>query len=286
MSSTGSHLRGAPVGAGGGGSSSTITTTTTTTNHGGHDHCTHDHSHAHHSHSHSHSHDDVEMTTQQLLQLQKQQQQQQIHVQLPSVQDLLSDDTPPQELFKAFTTLLRFGRFEALQPLIEGLLLRPFAEDITTNTTTSTSNTSKLSSSVIFKTLLQSHDEGGHSLLHWAAKRGDDLRFLQTFLELASTLELLPPASTSSSSNNTSNSKQQISIVNTPRYVHPNDIFSLNDAIHPSTVPCTCLICLSHPPPSPTFQSRQCRYDTLALGLYGSLHPPRGLVIDQRSRRH
>ena len=236
MSSTGSHLRGAPTGAGGGSSSSTTTTTKLVT----HDHCTHDnhnhdhHSHAHHSHSHSHSHDDVEMTTQQLLQLQKQQQ---IHVQLPSVQDLLSDDTPPQDLFKAFTTLLRFGRFEALQPLIEGLLLRPFAEDITTNTTpgittntTSTSNTSKSSSSEIFKTLLQSHDEGGHSLLHWAAKRGDDLRFLQTFLELASTLELLPPDSTSASSSNNNNNKQTTSIVNTPRYVHQNYILSLDDA--------------------------------------------------------
>jgi ankyrin repeat protein len=107
----------------------------------------------------------------------------------PSIQDIL--EGTPQELIKAFTTLLRFGRFEALEPLVEGLCSQH----------QQALQQEKSSAQTKLQALLQGQDEGGHSLLHWAAKRGDDLRFLETLIELISEYSDLK------------------SVVNNPRYV-------------------------------------------------------------------
>lgn len=124
-------------------------------------------SHDHHSHSHDHGaggaggacqhnhHGDMELTTTTTTPL--------------SVEELLQGSRA--ELSTTITTLLRYGRFEALEPLLHGL-------QQTSDNTNNNSNT-KLSE------LLMAHDDQGHSLFHWAAKRGDDLRFLSTLLDLA-----------------------------------------------------------------------------------------------------
>jgi ankyrin repeat protein len=158
----------------------------------------HSHSHhSHHFHSHDHSHDDdnnnntcgLEMTENPSSLSPEG---------FPSIQDLLSGK--PHDVLRAFTTLLRFGRFEAMQPLVEGLLLQQQQQDSEGNNTASSDTSTTTTTTTTLKALLQDHDEGGHSLLHWAAKRGDDLRFLQTLIELVLELDLK-------------------SIINIPRYV-------------------------------------------------------------------
>ncbi|KAG7372327.1 ankyrin repeat domain protein [Nitzschia inconspicua] len=122
-----------------------------------------------HSHSHSHGgqvcnnphhHGAVEMIT----------------VQAPSMDDLIN--ASPEEIVRAFSTLLRFGRFEALQPLFEQL------EDVNSN--------SKEKPKTTVPEVLQTLDEGGHSLFHWAAKRVDDIRFLQLLVDKAVQYNLTP----------------------------------------------------------------------------------------------
>ncbi|KAL3919599.1 MAG: hypothetical protein SGILL_003677 [Bacillariaceae sp.] len=130
-----------------------------------------------HSHSHSHGHGQgkaccnnhrhggVEMMA----------------VQAPSMDDL--KDASPDEIVKAFSTLMRFGRFEALQPLVE---------------TIENNQEAKASLSEVLQTL----DEGGHSLFHWAAKRVDDIRFLQLFIDSAVKYQLTPDLLNISSQDN------------------------------------------------------------------------------------
>jgi ankyrin repeat protein len=71
---------------------------------------------------------------------------------------------PIDEIFKALSTLLRFGRFEALEPILKQLQEEKSKEDIVY--------------------LLRRFDAGGHSLLHWASKRVDDSRFINKVVEL------------------------------------------------------------------------------------------------------
>ncbi len=108
---------------------------------GGCDH--HDH-HSHQSHSHSHHRTggggNVEMTHQQQ------------HAP-PSMDDLVNSSK--EEIALALSTLIRFGRYEAMAPLLDQLEEKGKMED-----------------------QLQTLDKGGHSLYHWAAKRVDDIRFL------------------------------------------------------------------------------------------------------------
>mmetsp|Transcript_55064 Transcript_55064/g.133785 ORF Transcript_55064/g.133785 Transcript_55064/m.133785 type:complete len:634 (+) Transcript_55064:324-2225(+) len=85
----------------------------------------------------------------------------------PSIDDLA--DASPDEIVKAVSTLMRFGRFEALQPLLD-----------------------QLEKKKITASILQQLDDGGHSLFHWAAKRVDDIRFLQTLIDLAIKFRLTP----------------------------------------------------------------------------------------------
>ncbi len=107
------------------------------------------HSHAHsHGHSHSHSHgqpQDTEMTA----------------MNSPSIEDVLNSSL--DEIVKSLSTLLRFGRYEALDPLLEQLVAQKAQQ---------------------LPDILSKVDDGGHSVLHWAAKRVDDIRFLNTLLEI------------------------------------------------------------------------------------------------------
>ena len=90
-------------------------------------------------------------------------------VQAPSMDDLANAST--EEIVRAFSTLLRFGRFEALQPLFD---------QIENNNQDSNQN---VPPNATLPEVLQSLDEGGHSLFHWAAKRVDDIRFLQCLVD-------------------------------------------------------------------------------------------------------
>lgn len=85
----------------------------------------------------------------------------------PSMDDLVNSSK--EEIARALSTLLRFGRFEALAPLLEQLDEKRVIPDV-----------------------LQQLDEGGHSLFHWAAKRVDDVRFLQSLVGLAARDRLTP----------------------------------------------------------------------------------------------
>jgi ankyrin repeat protein len=109
----------------------------------------HNHSHSHsHSHGHcvSHGSTEVEMSAMETN---------------PSIEDLLNSST--EEIVKSLSTLLRFGRYEALQPLLEKLVEQKSDQ---------------------LPAIFAEMDEGGHSVLHWAAKRVDDIRFLNTMLEI------------------------------------------------------------------------------------------------------
>mmetsp|Transcript_16179 Transcript_16179/g.44791 ORF Transcript_16179/g.44791 Transcript_16179/m.44791 type:complete len:647 (-) Transcript_16179:208-2148(-) len=75
-----------------------------------------------------------------------------------------SDDDIARTLF----TLVRFARFDGIPPLLAKLTDtdRPLSE------------------------FLKRFDEGGHTLFHWASKRVDDIRFLQTLVDHAKRLSL------------------------------------------------------------------------------------------------
>lgn len=82
------------------------------------------------------------------------------------------------EICRAISTLMRFGRFEAFPPILEKL---------------------EANNRSISNTVLKNFDQGGHTVFHWAAKRVDDIRFLQTLIKLSTkhnlTLEVLNMAS-------------------------------------------------------------------------------------------
>jgi hypothetical protein len=103
-------------------------------------------------------------------------------------------NSPKEEICRTLCTLVRFGRFEALAPLLKQLAAKKGGEAM----------------GEIIKEL----DEGGHSILHWAAKRVDDLRFLQTLIDLLLELKLA-------------------TLINTPRYVRSTVFLSfLNRTNH------------------------------------------------------
>jgi ankyrin repeat protein len=96
-----------------------------------------------------------------------------MQVQAPSMDDLANASTA--EIVRAFSTLLRFGRFEALQPLVEQLDSNGINDQ-----------------GANLPDVLQCLDEGGHSLFHWAAKRVDDIRFLQLLVDSSVKHKLTP----------------------------------------------------------------------------------------------
>ena len=129
-----------------------------------------------HSHSHSHSHGGHGNHGGQggAIELMQQQQQQ---LNSPSLDDLVNSSK--EEIARALSTLVRFGRYEALVPLLEQLEARRDMGE-----------------------LLQQLDEGGHSLYHWAAKRVDEIRFLQCLVDLAIKHRLAPQVLNVSSEDN------------------------------------------------------------------------------------
>jgi hypothetical protein len=126
---------------------------------------THGHSHSHgHSHGHSHSHGgggSIEM------------------MDTPTMDDIANASMG--EIIRTFSTLMRFGRYEALQPLIEKI-------EEQQNKRKGDSDTPPIQ----MVDILQQSDDGGHSLFHWAAKRVDDIRFLQCATDLAVKYQLTP----------------------------------------------------------------------------------------------
>ena len=119
---------------------------------GGENHRQHDHNG--HSHSHSHSHN-ANLGD-------KQNEADDNGLDTPPLEDLVN--SPPKHVNRALSTLFRFGRYEALQPLLEQLEQAKGREAV--------------------GDIFALPDDGGHTLLHWAAKRVDDLRFLQSLVDL------------------------------------------------------------------------------------------------------
>jgi len=76
-----------------------------------------------------------------------------------------------EEISRALSTLMRFGRFESFPPILAKL---------------------EENNRSIPDIVLKQFDQGGHTLFHWAAKRVDDIRFLQTLVELATKYALAP----------------------------------------------------------------------------------------------
>jgi len=76
-----------------------------------------------------------------------------------------------EEISRSLSTLMRFGRFESFPPIIEKL-----------------EETNRSIPDIVLKQF----DEGGHTLFHWAAKRVDEIRFLQTLVELSTKHDLTP----------------------------------------------------------------------------------------------
>ena len=75
-----------------------------------------------------------------------------------------------EDIGRAMSTLFRFGRFEAVEPILKHLLEQKGKEEMAQ--------------------LLKDFDDGGHSLLHWASKRIDDSRFIQKVVDLVVELQI------------------------------------------------------------------------------------------------
>ena len=125
--------------------------------------------HAHH-HGHSHQHQHGEACSHQ------QHDHQNKHgIEMMSMSnnqqniDELAKSGSEDDIGRALSTLMRFGRFEAFPSLIEKL---------------------EENERSIPNTVLRQYDQGGHTLFHWAAKRVDDIRFLSTLIELATKHEI------------------------------------------------------------------------------------------------
>eukprot|EP00534_Pseudo-nitzschia_fraudulenta_P003077 CAMPEP_0201129008 /NCGR_PEP_ID=MMETSP0850-20130426/35509_1 /ASSEMBLY_ACC=CAM_ASM_000622 /TAXON_ID=183588 /ORGANISM="Pseudo-nitzschia fraudulenta, Strain WWA7" /LENGTH=451 /DNA_ID=CAMNT_0047398365 /DNA_START=80 /DNA_END=1432 /DNA_ORIENTATION=- len=69
-----------------------------------------------------------------------------------------------EEIARALSTLMRFGRFESFPPILEKM---------------------EQTNRSIPDIVLKQFDQGGHTLFHWAAKRVEDIRFLQTLVDLS-----------------------------------------------------------------------------------------------------
>jgi len=80
-------------------------------------------------------------------------------------------NSPDEEISRALSTLMRFGRFESFPPILEKL-----------------EETKRSIPDIVLKQF----DQGGHTLFHWAAKRVDDIRFLQTLVQLSTKYGLAP----------------------------------------------------------------------------------------------
>lgn len=113
------------------------------------------HHHHHHHHGHHSGHNGIEMARLASNNMNE------------SLEKLV--DGPEEDISRALSTLMRFGRYESFPPILEKL---------------------EEKNRSIPDIVLKQFDQGGHTLFHWAAKRVDDIRFLRTLVELASKYSL------------------------------------------------------------------------------------------------
>jgi len=85
----------------------------------------------------------------------------------------------PEQIFKTISAIVRMGPFELLEELLTAWKNYLATSDSNGGTATS------------FKQHLSSKDPSGHTVLHWAAKRTDDVRVLRMILQEADTQKLL-----------------------------------------------------------------------------------------------
>lgn len=83
--------------------------------------------------------------------------------------DEMAKESANDAISRSLSTLMRFGRFEGFPLLLEKL------------------EENKRS---IPDIVLTYFDQGGHTLFHWAAKRVDDARFLQTLIDLSTKYDM------------------------------------------------------------------------------------------------
>lgn len=104
----------------------------------------------------------------------------------------------PEEIMEALSTLLRLGQYEKWEALAKVLMEREKENPPAPLETTSDHSTTRMmkddssqsnvhASSTKKKTWWLWIDSNGHTLLHWAAKRGDDKRFVEFFMNHAPT---------------------------------------------------------------------------------------------------
>jgi len=119
----------------------------------------------------------------------------------------------PNLIFATLHQLVRMGTFELYQDICRAYAAAQYDDnndnDVdndgaftpTTTTTTTTTTTSNTTTPVpVVSTLLSQYDDKGYSLLHWAVKRTDDVRFVQHLLPLLVGSTITTPPSSSSSS--------------------------------------------------------------------------------------
>jgi hypothetical protein len=126
-----------------------------------------------HSHTHSHGHGHCDHQDHQ------EQQHQATMMDQGSMEELM--EAPKEEICRTFSTLLRFGRYEAVEQLWQ--------------------NVEEKKGLSFVGELMQELDPGGHSILHWASKRVDDIRFLQGIIDYLTKLKLLDVLNIASNDN-------------------------------------------------------------------------------------
>ena len=99
----------------------------------------------------------------------------------------------PEELMEALSTLLRLGQYDKWEALANRLIEREKKGETTVPPPPPDGTAMDDSSHTSVNTTVPKHpttwwlwiDSNGHTLLHWAAKRGDDKRFVQFFMQHA-----------------------------------------------------------------------------------------------------
>jgi palmitoyltransferase ZDHHC13/17 len=125
-----------------------------------HQQCSHDHDHsAAHSHSHSHAHNHHGQPPSKHVVYATQQQLPTIQLKKPAKE--LVTEYNDNQLLTVCNQIVRLGSYELLLEVIQAWeTARPISAAST----------------------IQSYDPAGHTLTHWAAKRVDDIRFIEYFL--------------------------------------------------------------------------------------------------------
>lgn len=115
--------------------------------------CSHNHNHSHgHSHGHSHHNKSPSLSSSP---------RPIVSLNVPMSELVTQYADEPQQLFNILLYMVKMAHFALFQELVEQL---PVGSNKTNN-------------------ILQSRDAQGHSLLHWAAKRSDDVQFVEYLLK-------------------------------------------------------------------------------------------------------